>query len=199
MAVRQLSKSTIAQGLPRGSKFWDGITTPDDFELISTTLLTTTQTSVTFDVTSLSLNYKHLQIRTVCRNSGGTGIGAIYIQFNNDSASNYSNHFLGGYGSGVSSSASTNATSILIDQVSPWSNQATGSFGIGIIDIIDAFNTSKFKTSRSIGGTSGPTNNGVVISSGNWRNNNAITSIKLQPFSDSWISGSRFSLYGIKG
>ena len=56
---------------------------------------------------------------------------------------------------------------------------ATSTFGTFIIDILDYANTNKYKTTRALAGYDGNGSGGPSLDSGNWRNTNAITSIKL--------------------
>lgn len=169
------------------------------FDLISTTLLTGSQASVTFDVTGLGSTYKHLQIRVVSRISTGNGMGDIYMTLNSDTGSNYSAHNLYGNGSNVQSNAYTSTPFSQITGTSPYNNQATNSYGASIIDMLDAFSTSKYKTFKTLAGVHGSTDNQIKLNSMSWRSTSAITTINLAPYSGfSWASGSRFSIYGIK-
>ncbi len=119
------------------------------------------------------------------------------LRFNSDTTSNYSDHVLWANGSSWTNFGDTSQTKInvygaLIAQVS-----AVNEFGLGILDIVDYTSTSKYKTTKSLHGGHGY---GVVFDSGSWRSLSAISQIDLQPtVSGSFISGSRFSLYGIKG
>ena len=69
------------------------------YELISTTILSTTATSVTFS--SIPSTYKHLQIRYIARATTG-GVANFTMTFNGTS-SGYSYHGL--YGDGASAAA----------------------------------------------------------------------------------------------
>jgi hypothetical protein len=120
------------------------------------------------------------------------------MQFNADTATNYSRHFILGDGATASSGAST-TTNILRIVNSATSASASNIFGTMVIDILDYTNTSKFKTVRSISGVDLNGTGSIEFRSGNWRSTNAITSIKI--FNDSGNSlaqYSSFALYGIK-
>jgi hypothetical protein len=76
---------------------------------------------------------------------------------------------------------------------------ATGVFTPFVIDILDPYSTTKNTTVRAISGVVGNENR-IRIGSGLWVNTASLTSVTM--FSTSGInlvSGSRFSLYGIKG
>ena len=153
------------------------------------------------EFTSIPATYTHLQIRYIVRTSqtaSGYTYGEAYVQFNSDTASNYSYHLLAGNGS--SASAGGLANQVQMGQIDTALNNITASvFGVGVIDILDYANTNKNKTIRTLGGLD---NNGagvVTLSSGNWRNTNAVTSIKILPYSNGFTQYSQFALYGIKG
>jgi hypothetical protein len=170
-----------------------------DYELIETQILGSSQANITFsNLNTYSSTYKHLQIRAVVR-SVRTGFAGdnIAMRFNADTAANYSWHLLRGTGSAVDSLASVNATLMLPGWVSA-STSPTSAFGAVVIDILDPYAT-KNKTIRSLTGQTG-TDANIRLTSGNWRNTGTITSTNLFPIDGTaWDTGSRFSLYGIKG
>lgn len=197
MAVRQLSKSTILQGLPRGTKIWDQYSSVGSFELISSTVLGSSQTSITFDVSSFSSTYKDLQLRIIARTDRNAGDDPINIRFNNDTGTNYSAHRLNGFATTPSSDAFSSQTSIVRAGYVTDSASTANSFGAAIIDILDAFSTNKNKTIKSI---SGYASGAIVLNSGAWYSTSAISSIKIDKYAGTnFVSGSRFSLYGLKG
>ena len=164
------------------------------YELISTSLISTNTPSVTFNVSSLSSTYKHLQVRVVARSASGNA--NVHMRFNSDSGSNYTYHQLYGTGSSVGSAADLAQNRIpAISNLPP----STTEFSPGIADILDPFSTTKNKTVRSFQGaanTGGIT--GVSIHSGAWYNTAALTSMLV--FGDyDFAPGSRISLYGIRG
>lgn len=166
----------------------------DSYDLISTTILGSGANSVTF--TSLgdyASTYKHLQLRFMARISENIsgGVGTFYFNLNGDTAANYSRHILKGNGSSVSSSALTSTST-------PDFGQTTGNtaganiFAAGVADFLDVFSTTKYKTTRTFCGNE--------LYSGNWRSTSSVTSIALETYGDhQFVTGTRFSLYGIKG
>lgn len=168
------------------------------FELISTQVLASSASSVTFS--SIPSDFKHLQIRMAHRNTRtGSGNGLMVLEFNGDTGANYSMHELVGNGSTVTSNAT-----FAVDQnfmglaFSPEASNTTSAFAGTVVDILDYSNTSKNKTVRSLGGVAASTNR-ISLISGHWRNTSAVTSINMYVFSGSLLTGSRFSLYGIRG
>lgn len=164
------------------------------FDLLETQVLGSSTASVTFSSLGTYSNYKHLQIRVAARTDrSGAADDNVIMRFNGDSGSNYSCHNLRGNGSSVISGALTNETKIVARAI----GGNDGNFGAVVIDILDAFETTKYKTSRSLGGYA---TNIVELGSGSWRNTAALTSILLdQDVGSNFLTGSRFSLYGIKG
>jgi len=67
-----------------------------------------------------------------------------------------------------------------------------------VLDILDAYSTTKNKTIRSLSGMTGGANN-LQLYSGLWNNTAAISSLNIFPGATNFVAGSRFSLYGIRG
>ena len=166
------------------------------YDLLSTTILTSSQASVTFsNLNNFAADYQHLQIRVVAQTNRSTfPDDNILIRFNSDTGSNYSEHSLRGTGSSVISGANTSTTGINCRGIG--ATGGGGNFGAAVIDILDAFETTKYPTTRSFSGYSSQP---VCLESGSWRNTAAITTIALTPVVGSLLTtGSRFSLYGIR-
>jgi len=73
-------------------------------------------------------------------------------------------------------------------------------FGAALIDILDFSNSIKTKTLRMLSGAPNGTQvKSAILSSGFEATAEAITSITLLPQFGDWVSGTRISLYGIKG
>jgi hypothetical protein len=167
------------------------------YEQISTQILGSTTASVTFS--SIPNTYKHLQIRMTHR-LDSTGVNNMIVRLNGNSSNVYAYHFLRGFSGAVSSGASTSATGAHLQTTAMTSAGPANAFAAGILDILDYASTTKNKTILSINGKLDPSNNPtIVLTSGLWANTAAITSITIQPDGASMVSGSRFSLYGIKG
>jgi len=193
---------TLATASARG---WRGNGAVGVYELISTTILASTTTSVTFNITAAQqASYKHLQIRMTGRSTANVNGDNEMIQFNGDSTyTNYRSHYLQGTGSSVVSGTmqSTNFPGITTGNNMADASYASNIFTGAIIDILDAFSTTKNKTVRSLAGS---TPNGVALhaihaGSGMWMNTAAISSVTMITYqSNNWAIGSRFSLYGVR-
>jgi hypothetical protein len=154
--------------------------------------------SVTFS--NIPGTYTHLQIRGILRASRNDAADGIIVQYNGDTASNYSSHFVRGQGSSVGAEGVANQSSMRIQDTMPGQTSAANLFGTVIIDILDYANTNKYKTQRSLGGNDRNGAGYIDFSSGNWRNTNAITSIDIKPlYGTGFAQYSSFALYAVKG
>lgn len=151
--------------------------------------------------TSIPSIYKHLQIRCIARESDtNVGAGALWMQANGDTGSNYAWHRIWGNGSTVSAGNASSTTWSLVGINSRAGNGST-IFGTTIVDVLDYSETTKYKTFRGLTGENPNSSNGYSgLHSGLWMNTNAISSLTLLPTSGySWTENSKFALYGIKG
>lgn len=179
-----------------GNAFTDPYT--PNFEHIATTVLTSTQATVTLDVSSMAaLGFKHLQLRMVARtNRPSSASDDSLIRFNNDTGANYSMHVIYGYAGSAAASYTTNASYLFMGTL-PGSTAAANNFAPVILDLLDFSSTSKFKTTRDINGDSGT----PILNyySGSWRSTSPVTSLNISGLSGSFVAGSRFSVYGSRG
>ena len=168
----------------------------DDF--LEEVVLTTSASSVTFSgLASYATDYKHLQIRWVARGSNASNSNSLQMELNADTGNNYARHYFTGTGSSVVSGYQT-AKEYLIRMTYPASQETADTFGAGVVDLLDAFSSSKNTTARALSGSSGVNLPRISLDSGLWLNTAAITSIRLWSDGSNLIAGSRFSLYGSK-
>jgi hypothetical protein len=161
---------------------------------------TGTGSSGTISFTSIPSTYKHLQIRVIGRSTAGSLNDDINVQFNGDTGSNYSRHYIQGAGGGVSAGGSASQTYIRSANYLTGSTIAANIYGVSIFDIIDYASTTKNKTVSSFGGYStNGTTDPLLLSSGAWFSTAAINSITLSFGSAIASTGNSFALYGIKG
>jgi hypothetical protein len=170
-----------------------------DYESIATvTVGSGGSSSISF--TSIPSTYQHLQIRLIAR-SDRTAINNDYLEmtFNSDTGASYSFHQLLGDGSTASANSGTSQNNILVSRIATTGGSAS-IFGGILLDILDYDNTSKYKTTRSLGGADQNGSGLIYFNSGLWMNTSAITSITLKPSSTYVFQQySSFALYGIKG
>lgn len=157
----------------------------------------TSGASITFS--SIPSTYQHLQIRGMARDSGMGGADLLTFRFNGDGNTNYSYHLLKGTGSSATATGASTMNSPQTGANSA-SNNAANIFGVFIIDIHDYASTTKNKTVRSFGGSDSNSSDGLIaLSSGLWRSTATVSSITIYAPNAGFVTGSTFSLYGIKG
>jgi len=169
------------------------------YDLLETTTLTSSASSVTFSGLGAYSDYAHLQIRAVTKGAANNfGNSQIGITFNGDT-SGYSRHTLQGDGSSVSSSGTANSNRVDVSDATAESNSSyAGVFGASIVDILDFSNTSKYTTVRALSGSI-MQNKAITMNSGAWLDLAAVTSINLEAGNGDFVSGCRFSIFGLKG
>jgi hypothetical protein len=192
--------SEVQDGYTKVSGAWEqfySATVPGDFELIETHILGSSQASVTFsNLGDYSSTYKHLQIRAVVRSNRADTDTRVRLQFNAKTAANYFSHELRADGSSVISGNILSVSSMLIGRVNA-STAAANAFGALVLDVLDPYSTSKNKTFRSFCGNQGL--NRIGLYSGSLAETPAVTEIKIIDEFASFVAGSRFSIYGIRG
>ena len=161
--------------------------------------------TVTFS--SIPQNYEHLHIRILGQTNRATYVDNLEMYVNGDTGFNYSVHYMAGDGINTpGAAAGANAGGFIATTQNFGSSSGTANyFGVGIIDILDYANTNKYKTLRGVLGLSlnaadaSGSFGRVNMSSGSWRNTNAISSITLYPtLGTGFTQYSSFALYGIK-
>jgi hypothetical protein len=164
------------------------------YTLISSNVLGSSAASVTFS--SIPATYTDLVLRISDRlDNAGTSTNSN-VQFNGDTATNYSRIVLAGSGSAASSSL--NATQAFSRYLSNGGGTTASTFDSTEI-YIPSYQVSQNKPLSIF--TVTETNATAVdmqITASLWRNTAAITSITLTPSSGNYVSGSSFYLYGIK-
>ena len=166
-----------------------------DFESIATTVVDASA-DLTITFSSIPSTYKHLQIRAIT--FSGSNSVPVLLRFNSDTGSNYSQHYLGGQGAVTASGGTASTSAITLTGIyarflypsDPWAY---------IIDILDYADTNKFKTVRALHGADSNGSGEINLTSGNWRNTTAISTITLSMAATGFSQYSSFALYGIKG
>jgi hypothetical protein len=171
-----------------------------DFESIATINGTGSTPTLTF--TNIPNTYTNLQIRMSLVTSGSFQQNSVYggwVTFNNDTGSNYSDHYL--YGDGATPGAGATINKANMGLIAYGAGPTYP--GVNIVDILDYANTNKYKTARSLAG--GDTNGAgyTWFASGLWRNTSAVSTITI--YLNSGFGSHNFTtnaiaaLYGIKG
>ena len=150
-----------------------------------------------FDFTSIPATYTDLLIKISARVTGGAGVKDIAIQYNNDTASNYS--YIELVGTGASASSGT-ATTTRHNTISPPDNTTANTFGN-----IDIYVSSYLSSTQKTASVDAVTENNSVstdvqmrIQGWRWSGTSAITSIKIFAPGQTMTQYSTAYLYGIK-
>ena len=157
---------------------------------IATQTLSSAATNITF--TSIPATYTDLRIVFT-----GTGNGTVFyptVQFNSDTATNYSLTEIYGDGTSAASTRTTNGSSIGLARL----DGATSTIPVFITLDIFSYAGSTYKTTLS---TNSSDHNGSGVTEsivGLWRSTSAITSVKIfDPAGRSMGTGASATLYGI--
>lgn len=159
--------------------------------------------SSSISFSSIPQTFKHLEIRSMAKNTESASYGEPSIaSFNGDTTfTNYRHHYL--YGSGSAASAGTVQTAGWIGNVIGSSCGATPTsvFAGGVSTILDYTSTNKYKVVRNLSGHDmNGTSGELSFTSGLWLNTSAITSINITCIGGfNFQQYSSFALYGIKG
>jgi hypothetical protein len=153
------------------------------YEPIATTTLGSAAASYTFS--SIPATYTDL---VLIMNGTLTGTGAVYCEFNGDTASNYSSTYIQGQAGSASSSRDTKL--YLFGLLTSGSGP-----NAGIANIMNYANSTTYKTVISRANDTSTVNANVGL----WRGTPAaITSIALKLSANNFATGTTFTLYGIK-
>jgi hypothetical protein len=162
---------------------------PRTYEPIATQTVGTAVATVSF--TSIPQTYTDLVL--IINGANTTGNQDATIQFNSDTAANYSNTTLRGNGTTASGARSSSATFIYLDSQSGLTTTSGGY--TNICNIMNYANTTTYKTLIARGNNAAT---GVDLIAGLWRSTSAITQFIVTCTTSTFVSGSTFTLYGIK-
>lgn len=166
------------------------------FDSIAT--ISPSSSTATIDFTNIPQTYASLHFRIRYQDNSTAGGGA-FIQFNNNTGSNYARHVINNLSGGsITASGSTSQTSILLATTPTNASYAT----VQLLDIHNYTSSTSNKTARWVVGkdTNGLyASNYIQIGSGLWINTAAITSVKFSLFSGTFNTGTSIALYGVKG
>jgi hypothetical protein len=166
---------------------------PRTYEPIATQTLTGTVATVTFN--SIPQTYTDLILVVQARSSTGGASDVLNLFLNNDGANIYSYTRLMGDGSTTSSGREASVTTWRINYNLPGGGATANVFGLDTIQLFNYSNTTTFKTALW---RSNPAQILSGLSSNLYRSTGAITRMDLSLSVANFVSGSTFTLYGIK-
>lgn len=158
------------------------------YDPIATQTLGSAAASVTFS--SIPATYTDLVL--VCNAATTSGDQEWNLRLNGDTANNYSSTYLSGNGTTAVSARESSRNQFFMQYYGYLGvNQ-----GMNLIQLMNYSNTTTNKTLLSRAGNA----SGSGLSAGVhlWRSTSAITTILVYPTASTFISGSTFTLYGIK-
>jgi hypothetical protein len=156
-------------------------------------IATTTATGSTTSVTLSSIPGTYTDLVLILQGGPGSSGNSLYVQINSDTGSNYSTTDIWGDGTNAESGRTTSATFIrILGRGIGASNNLSNS---SITSFMNYSNTTTYKTLLN---RSNPASAGATATVGLWRSTSAITSLTVTSESGNLISGSTFTLYGIK-
>ena len=178
-----------------GNTTWNPWEPQGAYDALSTVTVGATSVA-SIDFAGIPNTYKHLQIRVMAKDST-TGNGDLRYQFNGDTATNYSFHWLSGNGS-TASAGGYGGTAY--GNINNWATGtgSTNQFSAAIIDILDYTDTNKYTTGRALGGRDNNGSGWLELTSMSWRNTAAVSSIKFFLTTGNIPQYSQFTLYGIR-
>ena len=158
------------------------------YDKIESQTLGSTQSTVTF--TTIPQTYTDLVL--IISPIITTGSKDVCVQFNGDTATNYSNTILSGDGTSASSARLSGQVRIFLDYFAVVNTARSNR----VVNIMNYSNSTTNKTVLSRANNAGA---GVDAIVGLWRNTAAITSMVLNAQTGGTFDvGSTFTLYGIK-
>jgi hypothetical protein len=199
MSVSKLSRQSIQAGFPKQQTIWDQVTNaPAGMEPISGVTLSASQSSISFS--GIPQTYTHLQIRGIARSTYSGQYASVSLQFNGDSAANYSNHGLYGDGSTTSAFNQTGSVAATALWSFPTTSTTSGNnmFGCVVYDILDYTSVNKTKVVKMLSGYDANGSGQIHFHSGMWLTyNSAINQINV--ITDTGFAQyTSFALYGVK-
>jgi hypothetical protein len=155
-------------------------------------IATTTLSSAAADITFSSISSAYTDLRLITRLTP-TGATFPRIQFNGDTATNYSNTRLYGDGTSVLSNRQSSITGISLVGAGNYSTTIPTFLTIDIFSYAGSTNKTVLATLSGNYNASGEVSRIVGL----WRNTAAITSIRLFPLANNLATGTTATLYGI--
>jgi hypothetical protein len=164
------------------------------YDPIATTTLGSNASNITFS--SISSAYTDLRIVLVVKGDSSTNADLL-VQFNSDTANNYSTTAL--YANGTTTVASYRQVSqpYITACTILFPNLSRGDYrGLGIVDVFSYAGSTR-KTLLGTGSNDQAGAGFVSRQVGLWRSTSAINSIKLYPASGTFATGDTATIYGI--
>jgi hypothetical protein len=169
------------------------------YTLIEAQTLASSAASVTFS--SIPATYTDLFIKFAARSDRAAQSDDLAVNFNSDTATNYSQtDVYGGAGGVTGSSRNSNGTVLFVKRCVTGSTSTANTFGNSEF-YMPSYTVAQSKPASNFGvaENNSATDNIIDASALLWRNTAAVTSIAISPANGTnFVTGSSFYLYGIK-
>jgi hypothetical protein len=170
---------------------------PATYESIATSTASGSTSTVTFS--SIPSTYTDLVVIVQYQ---GTANSGVWLQYNNDTGTNYSiTNLIGSFGGATVSYANPNQPYVWADTYYQGTGTVLTDRAIAKAHIMNYSNTTTFKSTlcrsddvRTTAADAGTVYLGVSL----WRNTSAITRVDVLSGGGNFVAGSTFTLYGIK-
>jgi hypothetical protein len=151
--------------------------------------------AASIDFTSIPSTFAHLMLVAYLRGDAVAAFVNALVRFNNDSGANYLYEQLNGSGATPGSSTASGQTAAMASQVAAAASAGAGLFTPIVAWIPGYASTVQTKNLLALSLYAGTPL--LQLTGSNWSNTAAINRLTLLPSSGSWITGSRFTLYGL--
>jgi hypothetical protein len=167
------------------------------YDLLETTTLASTASSITFSGLGAYSDYAHLQLRMVLKSSASRTTTGIFLRLNGSTTNDYAVHSLYAQSSTMYSTAAVNTPNINLGVMPAATATPTDAYAAVVTDILDFSNTNKKTTTRSLSGFNASVDQ-IRLTSSLYLSNDAITQVSLIADDPDLAIGCRFSIYGVK-
>jgi len=177
------------------------ITDGEAWVAIASTTLGSDAATVTFtspaDGGSTSWDqFMDLVIVSYTRSDAGSAIRYLHMNFNNSSGARHAVQWLYGDGSAAYASASSGSTSELPIGVVLGGGAAANEFSSTVTHLFD-INSGKYKSGITMSAGDSNGDGEVLINAVTWNDQAPITEIDLTTYTDDFVAGCTFSLFGV--
>lgn len=155
--------------------------------------------AATVDFSTIAATYRHLRIIGQARGTAAATVVQVSARFNADTGANYRAQLLRSNSASASASAAVSQTAVPVATISGASSPA-GAGSFAVIDVPNYAGTTFHKETLGVSGHRRGTGSGDMYQdhySGWWESTAAINQITLIPSTESFATGTVFSLYGL--
>ena len=184
--------SYIVDGVLTDSEAWVGIAHAS----LSLPAATVTWTSTDDGQTGDFSQYMDLVIVSYTRSDRSAVVSYLHMNFNNSSGARHAVQWLYGDGSTAYGSASTGSTAVLPIGYVLGATAGANEFSSTVTHLFD-INSGKYKSGVTMSAADSDGDGEVLINGITWLSQAPITEIDLTTYTDDFVAGCTFSLFGV--